>query len=314
MPQTRVRQTLPKVAAQNEPAAEEIQVPEAPAGPKVSALLIARNQEEELRRAITALERSSNRTEIEIIAVDCASEDGTGELDQEFPNITLLRLPQNFGATRAMNIATRTAKADLLFFVSPDVEVAPDTISRLLGEIDKESDTSAVCALLVDPGGNPVPTIQPLPDPQILAAICSGNEPPAAELDLTQESIGVGYPGRDALLVRKQFIIGMNYFDERFSEYWADADLAIKIRRAGRKIRLYPAIRVTHHEPENRAVLDTDHLSDRTLGAGVLIQKHYGYFAALGFRISAGLKALLTFQFGLLAALLGGKRAGEPTS
>jgi len=40
------------------------------------------------------------------------------------------------------------------------------------------------------------------------------------------------YPGREALLIRKQFVVGMNYFDERFGEYWADADLAIKTAHA----------------------------------------------------------------------------------
>ncbi len=60
------------------------------------------------------------------------------------------------------------------------------------------------------------------------------------------------YPGREALLVRKQFVAGMNYFDERFGEYWADADLAIKIRKAGRKLEMYPAIRATWHAPRRR--------------------------------------------------------------
>ena len=31
-------------------------------------------------------------------------------------------LPQNFGATKALNIATRTARAEFLFLLSPEVE------------------------------------------------------------------------------------------------------------------------------------------------------------------------------------------------
>ena len=63
----------------------------------------------------------------------------------------------------------------------------------------------------------------------------------------TQESVNVEYPGRDAVMVRKQFVKGMNYFDERYGEFWADADLAMQIRRGLKKIRMYPAIKAVRH-------------------------------------------------------------------
>ena len=118
------------------------------------------------------------------------------------------------------------------------------------------------------------------------------------------------YPGREALLVRKQFVAGMNYFDERFGEYWADADLAIKIRKAGRKLEMYPAIRAIWHAPE-RAPNDTIHKSDRILGAAALVGKHEGFVAGVGFRMAAIFGALIRFDFALLAALLGGKKVGS---
>ena len=33
-------------------------------------------------------------------------------------------------------------------------------------------------------------------------------------------------------MVRKQFIKGMNYFDERYGHFWADADLAMQVKHA----------------------------------------------------------------------------------
>jgi hypothetical protein len=119
------------------------------------------------------------------------------------------------------------------------------------------------------------------------------------------------YPGREALLVRKQFIAGMNYFDERFGEYWADADLAIKIRKAGRRVEMYPAIRATWHGPVEVASNDTIHRSDRILGAAALLGKHDGFLAGFGFRMAAMLGALARFDFPLLAALASGKKVGS---
>ena len=209
--------------------------------PKIAAIIIAHNQAEALRRAIGALERSANREQLEILVVDCASDDSTAAVADEFPGITMQRLPENFGATKALNIATRTARAEYLFLLSPDVEVAPDTVMQLAERLDAETGVTGACPLLVDVNGEPVMRTRPFPDRQSLAEVRQGGEldwiaiPGAA---LAQERSTVLYPGREALLVRKQFITGMNYFDERFGEYWADADLAIKIRKAGRKLEI----------------------------------------------------------------------------
>jgi GT2 family glycosyltransferase len=282
--------------------------------PKIAAIIVANNQAAALRRAIAALERSEHREQLEILVVDCASDDSTAAVAEEFPGITMQRLPENFGATKALNIATRTARAEYLFLLSPDLEVAPDTVARLAEKLDAETGVIAACPLLVDGQGKLVMRTRQFPDRQSLADVRGGGElawTPIPEEALAQERSAVLYPGREALLVRKQFVAGMNYFDERFGEYWADADLAIKIRKAGRKLEMYPAIRATWHAPAEADANDTVHKSDRILGAAALLSKHEGFFAGFGFRMAAMLGALTRFDFPLLAALAGGKKVGS---
>ena len=281
--------------------------------PKIAAIIIVHNQAAELRRAIAALEKSEQREQLEILVVDCASDDSTAEVAEEFPGITMQRLPEHFGATKALNIATRTARAEYLFLLSPDVEVAPDTVARLAEKLDAETSVTGACPLLVDGDGEPLMRTRRFPDRQSLAEVRGGGElgwTPIPVEALAQGRCAMLYPGREALLVRKQFVAGMNYFDERFGEYWADADLAIKIRKAGRKLEMYPAVRATWHAPE-AAPNDTIHKSDRILGAAALLGKHEGFVAGFGFRIAAMLGALMRFDFALLAALVGGKRVGS---
>ena len=282
--------------------------------PTTAVLLIAHNQASQLRRAIEALERSEKRELMEILVVDCGSSDATPALADEFPGITMQRLPQNFGATKALNIATRTARAEYLFLLSPDVEVATDTVSRLTEVLEANAGVTAVCPLLVESTGNPVARTRRFPDRESLTAVLAGGELPwdsISEDSLASDRFTVMYPGREALLVRKQFVTGMNYFDERFGEYWADADLAIKIRKAGRRVELCPGIRATWHAPLEPASSDSIHRADRILGASALLSKHDGFFAGFGFRARAILGALLHFDFPLLWALLGGNKVGS---
>jgi len=280
---------------------------EGPLGPRVSAILVGLNQIEPLRRALGALERSTERERLEILVVDLGSDDGSPQIDSEFPNIVILRLPHNFGATKAMNISTRTAKADLVFYLSPDVEVAPETVQKLADTLEADSDAAAVCPLLVDETGKPVSKVFKLPTAESL----KGTMTPV-EMDLDQESVNVEYPGRDAVLVRKQFVKGMNYFDERYGEFWADADLAIQIRRGLKKIRMYPAIRAVKHADTSPDASRGLLAADRAGGAAALIGKYYGFMAGLSFRIGAIFRALGRFDIKQLIALLsGGKVDGS---
>jgi GT2 family glycosyltransferase len=292
------------------PGVERAAQPEAdgPSGPSVSAVLVSFNQATALRRAIEALERSKERERLEILVVDCGSQDESPRLDTDYPSVQILRLPQHFGATRAMNIAMRTAKAELVLLLSPSVEVAPDTVMRLAARIEDEASAAAVCPLLCDPSGQPAPQVYRIPSAEALAA--GALEP--VDVDLTQESIPLEeYAGRDALLVRKQFIRGMNYFDERFGEYWADLDLAMQIRRAGKKIRLYPSIRATLHPDPDPMQGDAVAQADRILGAAAFVGKYGGAFAGFRFRLAAILKALARFDFGGAGRLMSGEKIGS---
>ena len=262
------------------------------------------NQAPALRRAVAALERSQDRDRLEILIVDCGSQDESARIDAEFPAVSLLRLPHHLGATKAMNIGTRTAKAELILFLSPDVEVLPDTVSRLAAKLESETDAAAACPLLVDSAGEPVSGIFKIPTRETLFAA----ELPPVNLDLTQESIPVEYPGLDALLVRRQFLRGMNFFDERFGHYWADADLAMKIRQSGKKIRLHPGIRAIHHPGADPLAGDALAEADRTLGAAAFLGKYQGFSAGFGFRLSAILKTLAHFEFHRVSMLVGGQK------
>jgi GT2 family glycosyltransferase len=277
---------------------------EEPSGPRVSAILVAYNQAPELRRAIAALEKSPR---VEIVIVDCGSQDDSPQLDAEFPAVQILRLPRHFGSTRAMNIAIRTAKAELLFFLSPLVEVLPDTVTRLADFLEQDPSSAAVCPLLIDPAGQAIARAYRIPSSADLAAGVLR----IMKVDGGEESVAVEYASRDALLVRKQFLRGMNYFDERFGEYWADLDLAMQIRGAGKKIRVIPSIRATLHPGDDPLQGYAPAEADRIVGAAAFLGKYNGFLAGFKFRMAATFRALLAFNFKRLSLLLGGEHMGS---
>lgn len=310
------RPANPKVNPTGEsiaPAQKPARVEEEPQGPRVSAILVGFNQAPAMRRAVAALEASHQRERLEILVVDCGSRDESTQLDSDFPAVNMLRLPHHLGAARAMNIATRTAKGDLLFFLSPNVEVAPDTVSALVNRLQPDLDTpetevAAVCPLLVDPDGRPASRIHEIPTKEELTAAARGTALPSTNLDLTQESVAVAYPELDAVLIRKVFVRSMHYFDERFGNYWADADLAMQIRRAAKQIRLFPEIRATYHAAPDPLEGDPLARADRIGGAAALLGKYEGGGAAFSLKLGVILAALARFDLGLVSKLASGQK------
>ncbi len=305
------RSAKPRVTLASEPV-EPAQKPERvetePQVPRISAIIVAYNQADALRRAVEALEKSKERERLEILVVDCGSRDESASLDIDHPAINLLRLPHHLGATRAMNIGTRTAKGDLLFYLSPDVEVEPGTLKALADKLEEDADAAAVCPLLVDPEGQPVSKVHPLPSREMLANACRGLALPLVGLDLEQPNLTVEYPELDAILIRKQFVRSMNYFDERYGHYWADADLAMQVRRAGKKIRLYPEVRATFRESPDPLARESLAFTDRLAGAAAFVGKYEGFVPGIGFRLGLVMGALAHFDLSRVGALLSGQK------
>jgi GT2 family glycosyltransferase len=290
----------PILAAEPEPRLQEVELPPPI---KVTALVFSYDSASALRRCLAALEGSNDRSSVEILVVDCGSHDESAQLDSEFSNITMLRLPRYFGRTKALNIGTRTAAGEYLLFMTPEVEVLPTTIPSLVAHLESEPETVAVCPLLMDTQNHVADQFFRLPTP------VTGLDLAPVTVNKTAEVFPVEYATFQAFLVRKFFVKGLNYLDERYGDSWSDAELCYQIHRVARKISALPQVTALYtssspYSESARTILD----ADRIHGAAVFFAKHYGFAAGLFFRIKEILKALFTFRLGLFVALISGSK------
>ena len=110
-----------------------------------------------------------------------------------------------------------------------------------------------------------------------------------------------------AFMVRKFFLKGLNYLDERYGDSLADAELCYQIRRVSRKTLVMPRVTALYTPGQGfadsaRTILE----ADRIHGAAVYFGKHYGFMAGLLFRLKEIFKALFTFRLPLFASLISG--------
>ncbi len=285
---------------------------EAPVPLRASVLIVSFDSAPALRRCLAALERSADRQSFEVIVVDNGSHDDTPEIEQEFPSITFLRLPRNFGFTRAANIAMRTAKAELFLLLDPRVEVQPDTVTALAARLESDPAAVAVAPLFTKPAGEPVPKLYKLPAAADISAVARAGEfTPAPAPPLEGDTVQVEFAPFTALMVRGFFLKGLRYIDERYAETWADAEIAMQIRRVNRTVLLAPGVRCVFHpepSPFEHPALTSLLASDWVSGAATFAGKHFGFASGLSLRIGTALRALASFRFGLLTDVLSGRK------
>jgi GT2 family glycosyltransferase len=263
--------------------------------PRVTVAVVSHNRQAMLRRCLASLEKSEGREKLQIVVVENGSMDGSAQLDSEFPDLQWIRLPKNFGLTKAMNLGWRAADAEYVFFLHDDTEVPADAVMRLADTLDANPDAAAVCPLLVDAEGNAAPQFGSLPPDGVWRPAQPGGDQPAP----------VEYPRGAALMARVFYIKATRQIDERFGQFGGDADLAAQFRRASKKIVLAPTVHVFHLGAGNYTALER---ADALLAHAAFLSKYQGFFPGMVARLASIFGPLLGFRFGELRYTLGGQK------
>jgi GT2 family glycosyltransferase len=233
--------------------------------------------------------------------VDNGSTDGSAELEPEFPGALFIRIPRNFGLTKAMNLGVRAAHGDYIFFLHEDTEVSPATVRDLGARLDADPEATAVAPMLVTGHGNPAPQIGHIPpDGSWRPAFDAGQ----AGMPANPEPIAVDYARGAALMIRKFFLTAMREIDERYGQYGSDADLCFQIRRAGKKILILPHLRTVHHGGPDSDLKE----GDVKVGIAGWMGKFYGVAAGVKARAGAALGALVRLQLSQVRYIVSGQK------
>lgn len=135
-------------------------------GPKVSVILPVYNVARYLRRCLDSVVAQTLR-DIEIIAVDDGSTDGSGEILEEYaardPRFSVIR-QENAGAGAARNAGLARARGEYLFFCDPDDFCPPRMLADMYRRaVRTAADVVVAGKTIVDADSGAVVRIQPLP-------------------------------------------------------------------------------------------------------------------------------------------------------
>jgi len=183
----------------------------------------------------------------EVIAVDNASTDGSGEvIEARYPSVRLIRNQDNLGFAGACNAGLRAAAGEVLILLNQDTRVSAGWLDTLV-RVCQDPRMGVVGCKALYPDGE---TIQH-GGGQIEWPLGRGSHIGAGQADGEEwnQAGPVDYVSGAAMAVRRDVLDKVGMLDERFwPGYYEDVDFCFRVRDAGYLVWYTPDAWLIHNE------------------------------------------------------------------
>ncbi len=269
---------------------------EATARPLISVVIVNYNVKDYLAQALLSLKRALKDIRYEIIVVDNASvDDSVPYLRQHFPEVKIIENEENVGFARANNQALKQVRGDYIVLINPDTVVQEDTFTRLLDFFEQTPDASAATCKIINPDGTfSVDCRHSIPTPTIAFWKVTGLSKlfPKSKIfgryNLTfldpDQTYTVPAISGSFMMIKKEVLDQVGYFDEQFFMYCEDIDLCHRINRHGFKIYYVPTTQIIHYKGESTKKDKLDYVITFNRSLYQFFQKYYAPGSVFLFR------------------------------
>jgi GT2 family glycosyltransferase len=195
---------------------------------------------------------ASSYPNLEVILADNASSDGSPEwVEKEYPHVTVLRHPENWGFCRGNNEAIRATESDYVVLLNNDVEVEPGWLEPLIEELELRPDVGAAQPKLLDRNhrnrfeyaGAAGGYIDRFGYPFARGRVFFTLEHDVGQYD---EPADIFWATGAAMVLRRSALEQVGLLEEQFGFHMEEIDLCWRLQRAGYRIRCVPGSRVYH--------------------------------------------------------------------
>lgn len=207
----------------------------------IHAVIVTYNNKNLLGRCVDTVLESLERAPYagRVTVVDNGSTDGTMELiEARYPDVHYIRNNENLGLTKALNTGIR-AGIDCAYtlLLNDDVELFPDTVSRMLITLHRYPKARGIPACLIYPDGSP----------QRVKLNIVG-----VQKRIRPGVKYINFAGTTACMYYTDLFKNLGLFDEFYFFYNEDLDFSLRAKRAGVRFVFDPEIKVIHHRKKGR--------------------------------------------------------------
>jgi GT2 family glycosyltransferase len=223
----------------------------------VSIVIVSFNTRDVLRECLRAAYRETGSLRVQVIVVDNDSTDGSPAMvEQEFPDVLLIRSEVNLGFGPANNRGFQSAGGRYIVLLNSDAFLTDGSLERSVAHMDRTPGAGLGGGRLMGRDGSWQPSARMFPtvfsDLIVLSGLAArfprsrffgrtdrtwANPMEASEVDWV--------PGAYSI-VRAEVLAEVGTFDSRFFLYFEEVDFCRRIKEYGYSIWYWPDIAIVH--------------------------------------------------------------------
>lgn len=218
----------------------------------ISFVIVNWNTRELLKNCLESVVRTVHDLTYEIIVVDNASDDGSvAMLHGLFPQVMIIANDKNRGFGAANNQAFQTMEGRYAFLLNTDTVLMEGAVWELFVFMENHPEAGMSCGQLLNRDGSKQNSIAPFPTLFTLLMNISlleylfPEKYPSKRYEHHQP-IAVDSGVGACLMVRREAMDAVGWFDERYFFFFEETDWAYRMRLAGWRVYHVPTARIYH--------------------------------------------------------------------
>lgn len=219
---------------------------------KISVIIVNHNTGQLTVDCVKSVFAHQHATALEVIVVDNASHDNSLVLWQEEfgERVRVIKSLANKGFAAANNLGVKEATGAYLFFLNSDTFIKKDIFTPLSAALDVDPTLGIVAPELLTAEGQPqayahgdFPRLSRLFFGKLTAPISIQEKTPPPE---PRGLSFVDWVSGAALVIRRDVLIAVQGWDEKFFMYFEDVDLCWRVKNKGYGVAVLNTISLTH--------------------------------------------------------------------
>ena len=256
---------------------------------ELSIIIINYNTKDLLNKCLNSISIGLEDTSIlkyETIVVDNASIDDSSEMvRKKFSTVSVIQNSVNNGYAYAVNRGIKSAHGEYILLLNSDIILTHNCLFPMLNYLRNNERTGIVGPQLIYPNGNwqrsygSIPSLGKIILDVFFISFMSGKirnllRKLGYKLNIKPKS--VGYIDGASMLIRRELVQEIGYFDERFFFYAEDADFCFRAHKKKWDIVFIPQSQIIHIRGASSVKKEQISFSIQLAKANLqFIEKHY---------------------------------------
>lgn len=285
---------------------------------KLSIVIVNYNVKYFLEQCLRSVERAVKDIATEVIVVDNASADGSGEyLKPLFTWVTWIDCKENGGFSHGNNIGFSHATGEYILMLNPDTIVTKEAMHRCVEFMDTHDEAGAVGVKMINKDGTfAMESRRGIVTPWVSLCKATGlcRRYPDSKLFghyymsyLDKEKTNaIEMVSGAFMMLRKSTLDKIGILDEQFFMYWEDSDLSYRILKAGYK-NYYLPVPILHYKGESSVKSKLRYRYWLYYSLQIFFKKHFPIYNILSYIPLKLVVAFLKFRIHHANPLIHGK-------